>query len=208
MKLVLFVIFSSLLVQFTWTSNLVSDNDVESRRGNYVPLPSGDEDDSVLLPENRPWTVSRGQYNVGIPIFGTILAFMTSWGQNGTTYIFVRAITVISFLVCAQVYFGFYISVHRRGGSCCLISCLPQFKYNRIVFESNEGDVSFGRWAAGPFTWINEIISYLPPDAYAFLEEKAYFPNRSIVHLIFVVQVLYFFGLYDFYRSNILKGQQ
>lgn len=129
---------------------------------------------------------------------------MLLWEQDGLFSLFYRAFILISLLFCVQFYFGFYISVHRRVGSGLLTSCLPQFKYNRIIFESNERYVSFWKWASGPFSLILEVIAYLPPETYSFLEENAYFPHRSIMQLIFIDHLLYYFGYYDCYRNNIL----
>ena len=184
-------------------------NPILSSRSDYTPLLGDDdiEEGSGIVPgssESRAWTVPRGQFDVGVVIYGIIFGFMTSWGQDDPISLLARSIYVMSFLVCVQVYFGFYISVQKRGGSCCLISYIPEFKYNRVEFGRNGMEVSFGRWVSGPFSWIWEVLSYLPAEYYTFLMEKAYFPNRSIIHLIFMVQLLYFFGLYDCYRSNIV----
>lgn len=219
MKLFYFYLIT-FLASFGWSAAAAASsqhvsNDIEnplssssSSRSEYALL-AGDEGEVQLaapVAANRPWTVPRGQFDVGVPIFGTIFGFMTAWGQDDPISLLVRAMYIVSFLVCVQIYFGFYVSVHRRGGDCCLTACLPEFKYNRVDFGTNPLDVSFGRWASGPFSWISEVISFLPDEAYEYLEKTAYFPNRPIVHLVFMVQLLYYFGLYDCYRSNIVPA--
>ena len=210
MKRFLLLFFLFALFNFTKAASSHASHDVENplsaSSSDYLPLNNNEEEEDDPTANNqRTWMIPRGQFDVGIPIFGTIFGFMTAWDQDDPISLVVRAIYIMSFLVCVQVYFGFYISVHRRGGdSCCLMSCLPEFKYNRVDFGHNGMDVSFGRWASGPFSWISEIISFLPIEGYEYLENNAYFPKRSIVHLIFMVQLLYYFGLYDCYRSNII----
>ena len=204
----LFLLFS---FSFTNASHLMG-NDVENpliTDSEYAPLATNDNDDdanNLPVAENRAWTVPRGQFDVGIPIYGTIFGFMTSMNHDNPISLMIRAIYIMSFIVCVQVYFGFYISVQKRGGANCMTSCLPEFKYNRVDFGNNGMTVSFGRWISGPFSWITQIISLLPAEAYVYLEKEAYFPDRSIVSLIFMVQLLYYFGLFDCYRSNILAN--
>lgn len=195
-------------------SPLISDDQTNrSRSQQYSQLPtnndsgsnSDSDDDTLVNSANQSWTIPRAQFDVGLPIYGTIFGFLTAWELNDPISLFIRAIYVMSFLVCIQVYFGFYLSCQRRPNSFC--SYLPQLVYSKIDFGRGPTDVSFGRWVSGPFSWISEIFSFLPDDAYAYLEEHAYFPPRSITHLIFMVQLLYYFGMYDCYRSNIMSQQ-
>lgn len=203
-KLTVLIFLLSILCLVTASSRQVS-NDIENQRSaDYAPLADNDDDVDLVPAENRAWTIPRGQFDVGLPIFSTIFGFMTSFGQDDPISLLVRAIYITSFAVCVQVYFGFYVSVQRRSGSCCLTSCLPEFKYNKVDFGTNPMVVSFGRWASGPLSWITEVISFLPPEAYEYLQDHAYFPNRPIIHLLFMIQLLYYFGMYDCYRSNIM----
>lgn len=159
---------------------------------------------SALPDADGSWKVPRAQFDVGVPIYGTIFGFMTAWGEDDPINVFVRAIYVMSFLVCAQVYFGFNLALQRRPGAMC--PNIPRIVYHKIDFPSGPLDVSFGRWASGPFSWVTAAISFLPPDAYLYLEESAYFPKRSIIHLLFMVQLLYYFGMYDCYRQNVMQS--
>lgn len=178
----------------------------EGQDHQYSQLPTNDpEPNDNPVVADRSWKVPRGQFNIGTTIYGIIFGFLVSWGENDIISLGVQVIYLMSFIVCLQAYFGFYISCHRRVDSCCPF--MPELRYNRIVFESAGGDVSFGRWVSGPFAWISEIISFLPADVYTYLEQEAYFPKRSIIHLIFMVQLLYYFGAWDCYRNNILRPE-
>lgn len=181
-------------------SQLLTVNDQDSQ---YSELITNDSDEVEVVPD-RSWKVPRGQFDVGLPIYGTIFGFLTAWDEDDPISLFIRAIYVMSFVVCVQVYFGFYLSCHRRQDSCCPF--IPELKYNKIDFGSTAMDVSFGRWISGPFTWISEVISFLPVEAYEYLEQNAYFPRRSVIHLIFMVQLLYYFGMWDCYRSNVMAA--
>lgn len=208
----IFIIALPLIFLNLFLVQTASVNDIESsiiqsgdQDRQYSELRGSDdinEYESVV--PDRSWKIPRAQFDVGLPIYGTIFGFLTAWDEDDPLSLVIRAIYIMSFIVCVQVYFGFYISCHRRA--CC--SLLPEFKYNKIDFGSNALDVSFGRWASGPFTWISEIISFLPLEAYEYLEENAYFPKRSIIHLIFMVQLLYYFGMWDCYRSNVMPPRE
>lgn len=181
-------------------------NEVNPLSQNYSQIPTNDnvdDDENLVNPtENQSWTIPRAQFDVGLPIYGTIFGLLTAWELDDPISLFIRAIYIMSFLVCVQVYFGFYLSCQRRQNSCC--SYLPEIVCTKIDFGRGPMDVSFGRWVSGPFSWVSEIFSFLPEAAYAYLEEHAYFPPRSITHMIFMVQLLYYFGLYDCYRGNIM----
>ena len=83
---------------------------------------------------------------------------------------------------------------------------MPRINYHRITYPSTDMDVSFGRWVAGPFTWIFEALAYLPDEAYDHLRQQANFPKQSVMELIFMVQFLYYLGIWDLYRKNMLNG--
>lgn len=181
-------------------------NELDPRSQHYNQLQTNDDSDDDTVtnpPEDRSWTIPNAQFAVGLPIFGTIFGFLTSFEENDPISLFMRAIYVMSFLVCVQVYFGFYLSCQRRQNSYCPL--IPEIVYTEIDFGHGPMDVSFGRWISGPFTWISEIFSFLPDEAYAKLEETGYFPPRSITHMIFMVQLFYYIGIYDCYRNNIMS---
>lgn len=203
-----FLIF--LLFNFLWISMKTSDIENrlitdETQMGSYNQLSNTETDNDESVEIDRFWKIPRAQYDVGVPIYGTIFGFMTSWGQDDPISLFIRAIYIMSFLVCVQIYFGFYLGCYRNPEACC--SYIPRVNYVKIPFTSGPLDVSFGRWISGPFSWITAAISFLPNDAYSYLEDNAYFPQRTIIHLIFMVQLLYFFGMYDCYRSNVMQAE-
>jgi hypothetical protein len=221
-KCLLFILFLTL---FSFIRAASSYNDIESplipvddsnhhsHSQQYRQLPNNTDNDSdrddidiiANIDSNQSWTIPRAQFDVGLPIYGTIFGFLTAWELNDPISLFIRAIYIMSFLVCVQVYFGFYLTCQRRENSFC--SFIPEIVFSKIDFGRGPMDVSFGRWISGPFSWISEILSFLPDDAYAYLEEHAYFPPRSITHMIFMVQLLYYFGMYNCYRSNIMTQQ-
>ena len=195
-------------------SPLIKDTTLQpSTSQHYSSLPDSDgssnnnanesDDEHPASSGNESWKIPRAQYDVGLPIYGAIFGFLTAWESNDPISLFIRAIYVMSILVCIQVYFGFYLACQRRSGSCC--SFIPEIVYTKIDFGRGPMDVSFGRWLSGPFSWIFEVFSFLPTEAYAYLEQHAYFPPRPITHLVFMVQLLYYFGMYDCYRNNILS---
>lgn len=207
-----FIVF--FLSSITFVSAASSQNDIESpilsneldpQSQHYTQLRTEEDntDDESNQVSNQSWTIPRSQFDVGLPIYGTIFGFLTSWELNDPISLFMRAIYIMSFLACVQVYFGFYLSCQRRPESSC--PYLPEIVCTKIDFGRGPTDVSFGRWASGPFSWISEIFSFLPNEAYTYLENNAYFPPRSITHMIFMVQLLYYFGMYDCYRSNIMQ---
>ena len=210
---IIFGLFSVFLLNVTGASRSVhdvetadSDSSVYTRLRSNVDSSSSDsaesdDEDNTTAPQSG-WVIPRAQFDVGLPIYGTIFGFLTSFSQTDPISLFIQSIYIMSFLVCVQVYFGFYLSCHRREGWLCAL--LPEIRYNGIDFGAGGMNVSFGRWISGPFSWISEIISFLPEEGYEFLRKEAHFPDRAIVHLIFMVQLLYFFGLYDCYRSNIM----
>lgn len=213
-QILLFSIFLLLAINFIETSSNVhgGDRDLENpllSDGRYNQLSTTGNDESSDSEDEADtsasaWKVPRAQFEVGVPIYGTIFGFMTAWGQDDPISLFIRAIYIMSFLVCAQVYFGFYLGCQRRPDACC--SYLPRIVYTKLDFPAGPLDVSFGRWISGPFSWITAAISFLPEDAYVYLEKNAFFPNRPIIHLIFMVQLLYYFGMYDCYRGNIMTS--
>ena len=80
---------------FTNASHLMG-NDVENpliTDSEYAPLANNDNDDdanNLPVAENRAWTVPRGQFDVGIPIYGTIFGFATSMNQDNPISLMIR----------------------------------------------------------------------------------------------------------------------
>lgn len=146
--------------------------------------------------QRRRWKIPRAQYEVGIPVYGAILGFMTSWTeqQDDLVSIFMRAIYALSFLVSAQLYFGFHVTLERNG---CCCAFLPRISLSWIKFPHTGNDVSALRWLSGPLSWVFAAISFMPPDGYQYLEDHFSFPRQSIVQLVFMIQLLYYVGFYN-----------
>jgi len=197
------------LIIFSLLCNLCKGADLESglitsqptSSDQYVHLPDSEDGSNEEADEDDgSWKIPKVQLDVGVPIYGTIFGFMTAWGLDDPINLFVRAIYVMAFLVSVQVYFGFYLTCMRSASPSDSCRYIPRLGITTIDF-GNGPKVSFGRWASGPFSWISAIFGFLPPEYYIYLQEKAGFPGQPIIHLIFMVQLLYYFGMYDCYRA-------
>jgi hypothetical protein len=214
-----FTKLKSLFFLFAFTLFLLCDKcksaDLESQlipgdqnsRGQYSNLPNhsdaSDSDDEVVNEDEGSWKIPKVQLDVGVPIYGTIFGFMTAWGLDDPIDLFIRATYVMAFLVSVQIYFGFYFTCMRSASPSDSCAFIPRLGISKIDF-GNGPKVSFGRWASGPFSWISAIFGFLPPQQYAYLQEKAFFPGQPMIHLLLMVQLLYYFGLYDCYRGTIM----
>jgi hypothetical protein len=198
------------------SSNLNVSRDIESlliedsvNNNQYIALSASDENSSsdsniTTTDENPEWKVPLAQYYIGFPINGIIFGFLTTLSQEGFFSYLFEAVYFVSFIVCVHLYFGFSLSFHHLEESCC--SFIPIPKISRVIFPSNEMDVTFFRWIVGPISWIFEVFSYLPPGSFSYLKRKAYFPDQSIFHLMFMVTFLFYLGVADWYKKSMMRS--
>ncbi len=169
---------------------------------------TGPTDVTEMQQEPQPpavadWKISLIQFLSGVPIHGAIIALMHSWEDDDPTSLLLKALCFVTIAVCIQNYFNFHL-VWRRNGCC---GALPGIQILRLKYPATDYDVSVGRWVAGPLTWITEIFTFLPPDAYKALQgQVSYFPEPALMRLVCLIQLLYCFGVYDVYRESLRPG--
>ena len=205
----IFFVFALILLIASTNASHIMGNDIENplrADSEHVPLANSDNEDgasNLPVAGNRAWTVPRGQFDVGIAIYSLIFQLMTFPDQNNPISFVISAILIMSLIICVQLYFGFYISVQKRSGADFLTSLLPEFKYTQVDFGNDGERVPYARWASGPFSWITQILSLFPVEEEVCLEIEPYFSDKTILNLIFIVQLMYYFGYFDCNWNNI-----
>ncbi len=75
-------------------------------------------------------------------------------------------------------------------------------RFNPIQFSDSERGVSYQRWLLAPLLWLNEILVFMPDEAFSLIQLYTFLPSRSYLVILFLVQFLHHRGAFDIFSES------
>ena len=196
-----FVLSAFALISFTFASETGQDLEIGFNEENddlilndfhYEDINEIDSKDTDCYHQ-----VPSVQYDNAFRIFITIFCIFKFIEAKEYFYEVLAILSVMTLPVQLQLYFGYYFTY--------AIDYCP-IVLNKIKYCHGGNFVSFNRWLLTPFSWITEILLLLPVKNYQQLQP--YLPQRNVLLMIFLVQILHYIGLFDILASNCKQSNR
>lgn len=190
MRSIIYIAVITLLFSFIKASDIESGPSL-SNENIYDSSSSSEEAAPVPVAVTRTRITNRSvllkQYTFACFIF-TLIPEILSIASSKTTEIelaIIAALYWIVFIASLYVYSGYFWAWDSSN-------YVPHLRPLRFSRTGRLG--TFGQWIITPLSWLNEIIIFQSNESFEFLQNYYYLPDRSVLIIIFLIQLFYFSG--------------